>query len=154
VKLQPILRAALAVAVVAAGVNAKAQTPQNQTPQNQAPQSGDSGGGVVRVARPVTGEEVYRTVCQACHMADANGGAGAAVIPALANNPRLGVAAYPIIVVTRGKGAMPGLRGTLDDEQIAGAITYVRTHFGNSFEKPVTAADVARVGGPPAAGGH
>ncbi|MDI1365906.1 MAG: cytochrome c, partial [bacterium] len=74
----------------------------------QTPAGGDSGGGVVRVAKPVTGQQVYEAVCRACHMADAKGGAGAATIPALAANPRLAGAAYPITLVVKGQGAMPG----------------------------------------------
>lgn len=115
---------------------------------------GDTGGGIVRAPKPVTGEQVYTQVCQACHMADAKGGTGAATIPALAKNPKLAGAAYPIMVVTGGKGAMPGFVGTLSNAQMAEAITYVRTHFGNAYAKPVTEADVARMAKAPGAGGH
>ena len=120
----------------------------------QTPQGGDTGGGIVRVPKPVTGEQVYQSVCQACHMADAKGGTGAATIPALAKNPRLAGAAYPIMVVTNGKGAMPGFSGMLTNAQMAGAITYVRTHFGNAYAKPVTEAEVAAMAHPPGAGAH
>lgn len=115
---------------------------------------GDTGGGVVRVPKPVTGEQVYGAVCQACHMADAKGGKGAGEIPALASNPRLAGAAYPIMVVAGGKGGMPGFSGTLSNAQMAEAVTYIRTHFGNSYAKPVTEADVAKIAKPPAPGGH
>ena len=91
----------------------------------------------------MTGEQVYQAVCQACHMADAKGGTGAGTIPALAKNPRLAGAAYPVMVVTHGQGAMPGFSSTLSDAQMAGVITYVRTHFGNAYAKPVTEAEVA-----------
>ncbi|WP_297515554.1 cytochrome c [uncultured Caulobacter sp.] len=114
----------------------------------------DSAGGVVRVEKPVTGEQVYGQVCQACHMADAKGATGAGTIPALANNPRLAGAAYPIMVVTGGKGAMPGFSGMLSNAQMAEAITYVRTHFGNNYAKPVTEADVAKLAKPPPAASH
>ena len=120
----------------------------------QAPQGGDTGGGVVRVPAPVTGEQVYQSVCQACHMADAKGGTGAGTIPALAKNPRLAGAAYPIMIVTQGKGAMPGFSQTLTNAQMANAITYVRTHFGNTYAKPVTEAQVAAMARPPSDGGH
>jgi mono/diheme cytochrome c family protein len=120
----------------------------------QSPQGGDTGGGVVRVPTPVTGEQVYQSVCQACHMADAKGGTGAGTIPALAKNPRIAGAAYPIMIVTQGRGAMPGFSGLLTNAQMAGAITYVRTHFGNSYAKPVTEADVAAMAHPPVEGGH
>jgi len=120
----------------------------------QTPQGGDTGGGIVRVPKPVTGEQVYQSVCQACHMADAKGGTGAATIPALAKNARLAGAAYPIMVVANGKGAMPGFSGMLSNAQMAGVITYVRTHFGNAYAKPVTEAEVAAMAHPPGAGAH
>ena len=118
-------------------------------------QGGDTGGGVVRVPKPVTGEQVYRQVCQACHMADAKGASGAGEIPALASNPRVSVAVYPVQVVAQGKGAMAGFAGSLSNAQIAEVVSYVRTHFGNAYSKPVTEADVARMAGPPPPrGGH
>jgi len=120
----------------------------------QTPPSGDTGGGVVRAPKPITGEQVYGAVCQACHMADAKGATGAGTIPALASNPKLAGAAYPIMVVAGGKGAMPGFAGTLSNAQMAEVLTYVRTHFGNSYTKPVTEADVSKIAKPPAAGGH
>jgi mono/diheme cytochrome c family protein len=121
---------------------------------SQTPASGDTGGGIVRIAKPVTGEEVYKAVCQACHMADAKGATGAGTVPALASNPRLAGAAYPIMAVTAGKGGMPGFVGTLDNAQMANVITYVRTNFGNAYAKPVTEADVAKLAPPPRHGTH
>ena len=113
--------------------------------------SDEPGPGGTKPIAPVSGEQVYRTVCQACHMADGRGGTGAATIPALANNPRLAAAAYPIFIVAKGKGAMPWFSDTLSPAQMAGVITYVRTHFGNNFPKPVTEADVAKLAGSPPA---
>jgi len=138
------LNLALAVAVLALAPPAMAQTPPG----------GDTGGGIVRIKKPVTGQEVYEAVCQACHMADARGGTGAGTIPALAANPRLAGAAYPISAIVLGKGGMPSLAGPLDDEQIANVVTYIRTSFGNSYAKPVTAAEVARMPHPVRGGGH
>lgn len=120
----------------------------------QAPPGGDSGGGIVRAPKPVTGEQVYSSVCAACHMQDAKGGSGAGTIPALASNPKLAGAAYPIVVVAGGKGGMPGFAGTLSNAQMAAAITYVRTNFGNSYAKPVTEADVAKLAHIPHAEAH
>ena len=91
---------------------------------------------------PVTGEQVYQQVCQACHMANARGGKGAAMIPALAKNPKLEEPGYPIGMILQGRGAMPPLTDLLKPAQIATVVTYVRTHFGNSYKKPVTEADV------------
>lgn len=137
----PIALAAAALAITAPAV---AQTPPG----------GDTGGGIVRIAKPVTGQQVYEAVCQACHMADAKGGVGAGTIPGLASNPRLAGAAYPISAIVLGKGGMPGLTGSLDDTQIAEVVTYIRTNFGNAYAKPVTAADVAKIPHPVRGGGH
>ena len=81
-------------------------------------------------------------------MASGMGGVGAGRIAALAKNPNLAIAEYPIAVVTGGKGAMPWFRGELTDEQIADAITYVRSHFGNRYKGKITAAMVAEAGVP------
>ena len=98
--------------------------------------------GVTDISKTSSGEALYATICQACHMADAKGGTGAGVIPALANNPRLKLADYPVTLIVRGRGAMPGFTDTLNPAQIAAVATYVRTHFGNSYAEPVTAAQV------------
>jgi len=112
-----------------------------------APAVADEPGGVSNPSAPVTGEQVYTQVCQACHMANAKGGQGAAVIPALADNPRLSVAAYPISMVVKGRGAMPGFTDILNPTQIANVVGYVRTHFGNAYAKPVTPEEVAKIEG-------
>jgi mono/diheme cytochrome c family protein len=106
-------------------------------------QGGDiAGSATVKTPPPVTGEQVYQQVCQACHMADAKGGTGAGMIPALAKNSKLAEAGYPIGMILQGRGAMPPLGDLLNPAQIAGVVTYVRTHFGNNYKKPVTEADV------------
>jgi mono/diheme cytochrome c family protein len=96
---------------------------------------------------PVTGEEVYQQICQSCHMANGMGGKGAATIPALAGNPHLANADYIIITVAKGRGAMPWFDDILAPTQIADVATYVRTHFGNNYPKPVTEAEVKAVAG-------
>jgi mono/diheme cytochrome c family protein len=89
-----------------------------------------------------SGEQIYRQICQACHMPDARGASGAAVIPALARNPKLADASYPITMVLKGRGVMPWFAGSLKPAQIAAVVGYVRTHFGNDYPEPVTEADV------------
>jgi mono/diheme cytochrome c family protein len=113
----------------------------------QAPSGGGdiAGSATVKTAAPVTGEQVYVQVCQACHMADAKGGSGAATIPALASNPKLATAGYPISLILRGRGAMPALADMLQPAQIANVTAYIRTHFGNNYSSPVTVEDVARL---------
>ena len=90
----------------------------------------------------VTGEQIFTQVCAACHMADARGATGAGTITALANNPRLSSAGYPITVVLYGFGGMLPLSDFLSPAQIANVVGYVRTHFGNNYTAPVTEADV------------
>ena len=43
-----------------------------------------------------------------------------------------------------GKGEMPAFRDRLTDEQMAAALSYTRTHWGN-MAGPVPAADFARI---------
>jgi mono/diheme cytochrome c family protein len=102
----------------------------------------EPGGATKPPPPPQAGEQVYRQVCQACHMANGMGGSGAAVIPALAGNPRLQVAEYPISMVVHGRGAMPYFTDLLSPAQVAAVVTYVRTNFGNHYAKPVTEAEV------------
>jgi len=90
-----------------------------------------------------SGEEIFRHVCQGCHMPDAKGATGAGAYPALAANPRLAAAIYPITVVLRGQRAMPLLGESLDDQQVANVVNYVRTHFGNRYRDAVSPAAVA-----------
>ena len=89
-----------------------------------------------------TGEAIYTGICQGCHMPDAKGAVGAGVYPALANNPKLKVGAYPTLVVTRGQKAMPEFGSAFTDAQIAEVVNYVRTHFGNTNKDVVTEAQV------------
>ena len=108
---------------------------------------GDSAtaGQMQRPATADSGAKVYRQICQACNMADGEGGSGAATFPALAKNPRLQFPAYPITLVVRGKGGMPSFADLLTPEQIAGVVGYVRTHFGKSYAQPVTAEQVRQL---------
>ncbi len=50
-----------------------------------------------------TGEEIYKNVCQGCHMPDGKGAEGAGMYPALAGNKKLAAKAYPALVVVRGQ---------------------------------------------------
>ena len=76
------------------------------------------------------------------------GAIGAGRIPALANNRHLVALGYPVAMVLRGNGGMPWFNGTLNNEQIAAVVNYVRTHFGNTYSDVVTPAYVASVKGP------
>jgi mono/diheme cytochrome c family protein len=115
-----------------------------QAPASPAPSGGgDSAGSASNTtAAPVTGEQVYVQVCQACHMADGKGGEGAGHIPALAKNKKLEEPGYPIGMIIQGRSAMPPMGDMLKPAQIAAVVTYVRSHFGNHYKAPVKEADV------------
>lgn len=104
-------------------------------------------------AQLTSGADIYREVCQACHMPKGVGATSPTVrVPALANNPTLGAAVYPITVVLNGRAGMPWFNGTLTAAQIASVITFVRMNFGNNFPAPVTEQQVkALATAPPAA---
>ncbi|MBO9574406.1 MAG: cytochrome c [Sphingobium sp.] len=117
-----------------------------------AQQTGDTAGTGASTSSSASGEQTYKEICQACHMANAEGGKGAGNIPALAANPHLADANFVLTRLIRGQGGMPAFADMLSAEQIAGVATYVRTHFGNTYAAPVTVADVKRLS--PAASGE
>jgi mono/diheme cytochrome c family protein len=101
------------------------------------------------------GEQIFRHVCQGCHMPDAGGASGAAAYPALAGDPRLASSRYVAATVLFGRRNMPSfsmetdLEGFesmmhvgLDDAQIAGVVNYLRSHFGNRYADTISAAEV------------
>jgi mono/diheme cytochrome c family protein len=105
-----------------------------------------------------SGAVIYRHICQACHMADAEGAVGAGHIPRLAGDPRLASAEYMAAIVLNGRGDMPAFRPrpdyteleafdhvTLSDAQIAAVINFVRSHFGNHYRDRITPAQVKTV---------
>lgn len=104
----------------------------------------DPGPGGERPPKPKDGHEIYVFYCQACHMADAKGAAGAAVFPSLAANPRLAAPGYPISIIQRGKGGMPWFSDLLTPAQVADLVNYLRTSNGNAYKDAVTAADVEK----------
>jgi mono/diheme cytochrome c family protein len=60
-------------------------------------------------------------------MAAAQGAVGAGAYPALANDPKLAVAGYSVLVVVNGSKDMPPFGALLDDEQVAAVVNYVRS---------------------------
>lgn len=89
-----------------------------------------------------SGEQVYRTVCQGCHMPSGEGALGGGEYPALAGNPKLAAAPYVATMVLDGRAGMPGLGQMLSDQQVAEVTHYIRTHFGNDYPEAMTANDV------------
>lgn len=94
---------------------------------------------------PRDGATLYRTSCQACHMAGGEGASGAGTYPALAKNVKLRTARYPVFVVTNGQKGMPPFGSMMDDEQIAAVVNFVRSNLGNDYKDTVTAADVKAI---------
>ncbi|WP_051530244.1 c-type cytochrome [Halomonas halodenitrificans] len=92
-----------------------------------------------------SGEELYHTMCQACHMEDGQGASEAGDYPSFVGDERLRSPFYPIDVVLNGFRGMPGFRDQLSDQQIADVVNYLRTSFGNQLESDVTPEDVVRV---------
>jgi nitrite reductase (NO-forming) len=99
------------------------------------------------------GQQVFSTVCFACHQSNGQGLAN--TFPPLAGSDFLmadkdrsirivlqGLRGQVTVNGSKFNGVMP--KPPLSDDQVAGALTYVRNSFGNSGE-PVTLADVLRV---------
>ena len=93
------------------------------------------------------GREIYRNICQACHQPDGRG--QDRVAPSLVGSPLLLAAAgVPTRILLNGKegkvGLMPPIGFVLDDEQIAGVLTYVRREWGQTGA-PVDPASVKAI---------
>jgi mono/diheme cytochrome c family protein len=145
------LAAAAALAAVSLGAAAVAQSAGDAANPNgssaQTVKPGDIDGAFVTAQKfsEPTGEQIYRRVCAACHMADAKGATGAGTYPALANNPKLAASGYPAYVVVKGLNGMPPIGGMMTDAQVADVVNYVRSHFGNKYKDKITAADVKAI---------
>jgi mono/diheme cytochrome c family protein/glucose/arabinose dehydrogenase len=93
------------------------------------------------------GRDVYRNTCQQCHQPDGRGQERLA--PSLVGSP-LALAApdIPARILLNGKegpvGLMPPVGSVLNDDQIAGVLTYIRREWGQTAP-PIAAADVAAV---------
>ena len=92
-----------------------------------------------------TGEQLFASSCQGCHMPDGHGATGAGTYPSLSQDSNLESSGYPVYVVVRGQKAMPPIGAMMSDDQVAAVVNYVRTHLGNQYNDAVTADDVQRV---------
>ncbi|BDU21842.1 cytochrome c [Dyella sp. GSA-30] len=118
-------------------------------------QSSDNASYLRTTFSSANGEVVFRSICQGCHMPDAKGAKGAGTYPALTDNPRLASPNYMAAVILNGRRDMPSFApkpgpkdrffddATLTDEQIAGVINYIRTHFGNRYDDRISAQEVS-----------
>jgi mono/diheme cytochrome c family protein len=142
------LAASAMLALGTMGAVASAQsTPDAANPAAAGPvvvNTGDADGAFVASGRfnEPDGEKLYRRVCAACHMPDAEGAVGAGSYPALANNPKMAAGAYPAYVVLKGLNGMPPLGSMMTDKQVADVVNYVRTHLGNDYPEPISEAEV------------
>ena len=98
--------------------------------------------------RFVAGGERYAASCAGCHQE--NGGGLAGVANSLIGSPWVtGDVGLLIRIALHGKEGvmmMPPVGGSLTDEELAAALTYIRRSWGNEA-LPVTAAEVAEVRG-------
>ena len=92
-----------------------------------------------------TGEDLFASACQGCHMPDGRGAAGAGTYPSLSKDSNLEAGSYPVYVVVKGQKAMPPVGAMMSDDQVATVVNYLRTHFGNQYNDTVTAEDVKRI---------
>src|ERR1700684_991004 len=92
-----------------------------------------------------SGEQLFSGVCRGCHMSDAKGAAGAGTNPSLADDKNLESSGYPIGIVVNGQRGMPAFGSMMSNDQVAAAVNYLRTHFGNRYQDEVTADDVKAV---------
>ena len=99
------------------------------------------------------GRQIFEQICQGCHMSGGQGAIGAGHFPALANDRSLGSRQYVALTILTGRRNMPafgarhaiGFIGppmSLNNEQIAAVINYIRTHFGNRYRDLITATEV------------
>jgi cytochrome c5 len=102
----------------------------------------DAGGDAAKA--PKSGEEVYKSVCTACH---ASGAAGA---PKLGDKsgwaPRLKDGQKKLVATAiRGEGAMPPRGGGADlsDLEVERAVVYMANQAGANFKEPAAAATAA-----------
>lgn len=91
------------------------------------------------------GAPIFAANCAACHQPTGKGIPGA--FPALAGDKFVvGDPAKPVTVLLNGRGGMPTFRDVLDDGQIAGVLSYVRSTWGNKAP-PVDPKLVTRLRG-------
>ncbi len=92
-----------------------------------------------------SGEELFASICQGCHMPDGRGATGAGTYPSLAGNSNLESREYPVSIVVNGQRGMPPFGPMMSDDQVAAVVNYVRMHFGNRNLDAVTSEDVRAV---------
>lgn len=94
-------------------------------------------------AVPKTGEQVYNTLCTACHAAGVAGAPKLGDAAAWAARIKTGLKALTTSSI-QGKGAMPAQGGgDFSDSEIARAVVYMANKSGGKFEEPAAEAPKA-----------
>jgi len=90
------------------------------------------------------GEQIYSSVCTACHQPGGEGVPG--IFLPLDGNPLITSddPTYVISTVLTGRGGMPRFADIYSDEEVAAVVTYIRQEWSNNAS-PVTAEQVAEV---------
>lgn len=97
--------------------------------------------GAAAAAAP--GEQTFLDSCAACHQATGLGRPPS--FPALKGDKFVvGPKAAVVATVLNGRGGMPAWKSELNDQQVAGVVSYIRSAWGNKAA-PVTPAEVAAV---------
>jgi mono/diheme cytochrome c family protein/glucose/arabinose dehydrogenase len=97
--------------------------------------------------RFAAGAEIYKTLCIGCHQADGRGKEKLAptLLESRYTNGDAGPSTRILLAGKEGPvGLMPPLGGTLNDEQIAAVLTYIRREWGNTGS-PVEPEDVTEL---------
>ena len=96
-------------------------------------------------AAGVNPQATFAQNCSACHQLTGKGVPGA--FPALAGVPFVtGDPHKVVLTLLNGRGGMPSFRNDLTDDQIAAAISYIRSSWGN-HAAPVTPGAVTKLRG-------
>jgi len=92
-------------------------------------------------AAATDGQQVFLANCAACHQATGLG--RPPTFPALKGDKFLQGPKGPVLAtVLNGRGGMPAWKTELSDEEVAAAVSYVRTAWGNKAP-PITPKEVA-----------
>jgi cytochrome c5 len=100
----------------------------------------------------MSGEQVYQTVCKACHEAGVAGAPKLGDKAAWAARIKQGVdTLYDHAIKGTAKGMPPkGGNSDLDDVEVQRAVVFMANHSGASFKEPPAPAAPAQAGGAPA----
>lgn len=78
----------------------------------------------VAPAEDATGEEVYAELCARCHAADLSGGVGPPL--GLGSDAAAESDEFLEFTIMNGRGRMPSFSSSLDDDQLARLVTFMR----------------------------